>query len=61
MPHWNVNTTEELKTILASYYRAMDDLSRPEFAGIKTGTKDLLRREIEAIERELQSRAQNVA
>ena len=54
--HWHVNTTEELKKILDSYCRAMDELSRPEFAGIKTDTKDLLRREIVAIERELQSR-----
>jgi hypothetical protein len=58
MAHWHMNTSEDLRKILASYHRAMDELSRPEFAGIKTGTKDLLRREITAIERELQSREQ---
>lgn len=59
MAHLTLNTTEELKQILAGYRWAMHELSKPEFARIKTRTKNRLSAEITAIEQELRSREQN--
>ena len=58
MAGWYLDDTETLRRHRENFRRAIDELSKPEFDGIKTATKDLLGREFEAIERELQSREQ---
>ena len=58
MAGWYLDDTETLRRHRENFRRAIDELSKPEFDGIKTATRDLLRREFAAIEQELQSREQ---